>query len=75
MELPIIEKLSGQVNGTNVVFETSRGYVPGSTKVFINGLVGLELLTDGWTESGNKIVKLKVPPRVGDVLQIYYVLR
>lgn len=75
LAIPTIEKLSGPTNGFNVVFETSRGYIPGSTKVFRNGLLGLEELTNGWSELGDKKIKFKEPPQDGEVFQIYYLPR
>jgi hypothetical protein len=75
LSFPIIERLSGVINGYNVVFETSRPYVPGSLKVFHNGLLGLEELVDGWVELGNGRIRLKEIPREGDILQAYYLPR
>jgi hypothetical protein len=73
MSCPIIEKLSGTANGFNTIFETSRGYVPGSVRVFVNGIVGEGSLTDGWKELGNKRIAMNDPPRPTDILQAYYV--
>jgi hypothetical protein len=72
MPFPVIEKLQGAVNDINVTFETSRPYITGSVKVFRNGLVGLEPLTDGWSELGGTRVRLDEVPKTGDILQVYY---
>ena len=75
MPCPVIERLSGTINGFNTIFETSRPYVAGSVKVFINGLLGEGSLVDGWTEQGGKIIKLKSAPRPEEIVQAYYIPR
>jgi hypothetical protein len=74
--LPKIERLSGPINGANLIFETSAEYVPGSVRVFINGLLGLQPLVDGWTELGGKRIRLNEAPANSpgdpDVIQAYY---
>jgi len=70
--LPVIEPLAGPVNGSNRVFETTTDYVPDSVRVFRNGLVGVEELTDGWVELRPRKIRMKEAPKVGDVLQAYY---
>ena len=72
MSSPVIEKLSGTANGFNTIFETSRGYIAGSVRVFINGIVGEGSLTDGWKELGGKRIAMNEPPRPTDILQAYY---
>jgi len=73
MSFPIIEKLSGVTNGFNMVFKTSRSYIPGSVRVFVNGIVGEGSLSDGWKELGNKRILMNEPPRPTDVMQAYYI--
>ncbi len=73
MSSPVIEKLSGVANGFNTIFETSRGYVPGSVRVSVNGIVGEGSLTDGWKELGNKRISMNEPPRPTDIMQAYYI--
>lgn len=75
MALPIIERLSGAVDGVNTIFETSVSYVPGSLRVFSNGLLGMRTLDDGWTELGGRRVRLNIAPLAvngEDVLQAYF---
>jgi len=72
MPKPWIEKLSGPVNGVNLTFETPQNFVPGSVKVFVNGIVLVADMDDGWTELGTKKVVMKIAPIPGDVLQAYY---
>ena len=72
MSFPIIEALSGAVNGFNVTFETSRLYVGGSVMVFVNGVVRRSDYDDGWIESGGNRITLKEAPLEGDVVQVYY---
>lgn len=73
MPCPIIEKLSGVTNGFNTIFETSRGYVAGSVRVFVNGIVNEGSLVDGWKELGNKRIAMNEVPRPTDILQAYYI--
>lgn len=73
MSCPIIEKLSGVINGYNLVFETSRSYVPGSVRVFVNGNVNEVSGPDGWKELGSKRIAMKEIPRPTDILQAYYI--
>ena len=73
MAKPIIEKLSGVINGYNTIFETSKGYVPGSVRVFRNGALNEGTLKDGWKELGNRRIAMKEPPVPTDVLQAYYI--
>lgn len=72
MALLRIELLTGTVDGINTVFFTSADYLTGSVRVFRNGLVGLQPLTDGWSEAGGKKIVMDEPPKTGDVLQAYY---
>lgn len=69
-----IEKLSGSTNGVNLVFETPKDFVPGSVRVFVNGIVLVANMDDGWTELGTKKVVMKIAPIPGDVLQAYYLV-
>ena len=73
MPCPRIEKLSGVINGFNTIFETSAGYLPGSVRVFRNGILNEGSLIDGWTELGNKRISLNEAPIPGDVMQVYYI--
>lgn len=70
--VPIIELAGGPVNGLNKVFTSSAAYVPGSVRVFRNGLLNRKADTDGWVELGNKKVRLNETPKIGDVIKLYY---
>lgn len=79
MALPHFEVPVGAVDGVNTVFNVSVPYRPGSTAVFLNGLLLREDYPDGWTESDPTTgeVTLKEPPRVTkitpDVVQVFYI--
>ena len=69
---PIIRPAIGVVNGTNVDFRTPSPYVPGSVVVFLNGVSRVQSADDGWTEEGYDRFKMKEAPRMGDVVEAYY---
>ncbi len=73
MATPILgEVADGVVDGFNRTYRTARSYKTGSLRVWVNGILGLKELTDGWAElSGNKF-RLEEAPRVGDQVQVYY---
>ena len=73
MSCPVIEPADGIVNGTNTIFRTSRCYIPGSLRVFLNGILIRRDLDDGWAELGDRKVELNEAPNTGDVVQLYYV--
>ena len=68
----VIEPAVGIPNGSRTIFETSISYIPGSVKVFINGLVMRADYADGWTELGGRKIQLKEAPQSRDVVQFYY---
>ena len=72
MPKAFIEKLYGEVNGINQTFETAKNFIPGSVKVFVNGLVLEASMDDGWVELGVNRVRMKIAPIPGDVLQAYF---
>lgn len=78
MPLPRFEVPSGTIDGVNTIFFVSQPYRPGSTAVFLNGLLTERSLVDGWFETDPAIgqVTLKEAPKsIGDcpdVLQIFY---
>lgn len=79
MPSPRFEVPAGLVNGVNTVFTVSMPYGPGTTAVFINGMLMERSLDDGWLETnpGAGIVTLKEAPRgIGngpDVIQIFFI--
>ena len=70
--IPVIEFLKGPVNGSNRLFETSCPYLGGSVRLFLNGQLNTKDLKDGWVELGESKIRLETAPRVGDVIQAYY---
>jgi hypothetical protein len=69
---PKIEPAGGVVNGVNRIFSSTAQYIPGSLRVFLNGLLIRQDLTDGWIELGNKKLRLHEAPKTGDIVQLYY---
>jgi hypothetical protein len=78
MPIPRFEVPAGVINGVNVTFSVSQPYMPGSTAVFVNGLLQEKSLDDGWfeTDPATGTVTLKEAPRSSgtypDVLQVFY---
>ena len=73
MVAPLIEVPSGTVNGLNREFRLGTDYRPGSTRVFLNGVLQEDDLQDGWTELGGKRIRMNEPPQPGDTIQVYYI--
>ena len=73
MATPILgEVAQGEVNGFHRTYQTAYLYKEGSLKVWLNGLLGLRELADGWVELGGQKFRLNEPPRSGDQVQVYY---
>jgi len=70
---PRIETPSGTINGANKTFFVAADYLPGSTRVYLNGVLLLPSLVDGHTELGDKKLNLKEAPDPGDVVRVYYI--
>jgi hypothetical protein len=79
MPVPRFEVPSGVIDGVNTVFNVSVPYRPGTTAVFLNGLLLEPTLLDGWTETNPATgeITLKEPPRVTkvcpDVVQVFFI--
>lgn len=71
---PRFEVLSGVVDGTNTVFTSSAAYASGTSAVFLNGQLKVPTFQDGWAETdpATGTVTLDEAPRVGDVVQMFY---
>lgn len=67
----IIDNVSGQVNGSNVNFATSKTFISASVQVYYNGM--LQLLSDGYTEDTDRggITMLFAPESGSKVVLIY----
>lgn len=69
---------TGEIDGSNVVFYVSLPYVPGSTAVWLNGVLLERTRDDGWIESNPALgeITLKEAPRPAkdgeDVLQVFF---
>lgn len=77
MPQPRFEILAGMIDGVNQVFTTSVAFTPSSTAVFLNGQLKrphVSGVQDGWTETDPAagVVTLDEAPRVGDVVQAFY---
>ena len=70
---PVIRPAVGVTNGVNTTFFTPDGYVSGTLRVWLNGLLMRADYDDGWTETGPNKFQMKQAPHVGDVVQAYYV--
>ena len=74
MPLPRWEVGIGTIDGANAVFTVSSAYLPGTIATFLNGQLKRSDFLDGWTESdpdGGEVT-LSEPPKVGDVVQFFY---
>lgn len=60
------------MDGLNTVFQLSAPYAPGSVEVFLNGQAKRQDYDDGWSELGSNTIKMKQPPALGDVVQVFY---
>lgn len=69
---PVILPATGATNGVNTIFYTQTGYVAGSLRVFLNGVLQRKDFTDGWVELGDGKFEMNIPPEVGDVVSAYY---
>ena len=79
MPQPRFEVPVGAIDDVNVVFHVSVPYKPGTTAVFLNGLLMEPTLLDGWVESDPTAgaVTLNESPRTNkvspDVVQIFFI--
>ena len=65
-----IETPTGPVDSLNCVFTVSRGYVPGSVQVAVNGIVQSDVTE---TDPPNGIVTLSIAPITGDTILVSFV--
>ena len=73
MRPPRIETPVGAINGVNKTFFVAADYLPGSTRVYLNGVLLLPTLQNGHTELGGRKINLKEAPEMGDVVRVYYI--
>jgi hypothetical protein len=69
----------GAIDGVNKDFATPTQFIPGTTRVFHNGVLldpsgdDTDFDGDGWTEqSDNLTIRMNFPPRTDDTMFIYY---
>lgn len=71
--LPYKEPAIGPINGFNVTFTTSFRFIPGTIRVYLNGLE--QMSPDDYTEIDNHTIQFANPPLGGTdsdiVLTIY----
>lgn len=74
MSSPRFEVASGLIDGINTIFSASLPYTAGSTAVFLNGQLKKAANDDGWIETvpASGIFQMKVAPKVGDVVEVFY---
>lgn len=69
-----LEKTLENPDGFRTLFHTTVAYNPGTVRVFWNGQLVTEGRDDGWVELGGNRIRMKEPPRIGDVLQVWYLV-
>lgn len=72
MPNPVFEVAVGTIDGMNRDFETSVDYLPGSLRVWTNGLLRREDFDDGFDETGPKNFQMNEAPVDGDVIQVFF---
>ena len=70
-----LEMATGTVNGFNQTFNTSLTYEPGSLRVWEDGVLLKGELDDGFDETGAKEFQMKIAPKVGSKLQVFYTIQ
>lgn len=70
--LPIIEVPIGSIDGSNTIFLTRYKYVPGSTHVFLNGILTTPGSDEGHVELGGKKIQFLTAPKEGDRVEVIY---
>lgn len=75
MAFPRFETVSGVVDGSNTAFITSRPYTAGSLAVLLNGLLLVQPLINGWSETDPSTggFDLNIAPELGDHVQAFYI--
>lgn len=63
---------SGFIDGTNRVFYTLRSFVPGSTRLYLNGVRQSLGSSEDYLESSSSSVTFAQAPRVNDKVLIDY---
>ena len=73
MPLPTFRVLAGVINGVNRLFTTPVDYQTGSVRLLTNGQLKVETYEDGFVELGGNLIELNEAPKVGDVVQGYFI--
>lgn len=66
------DTLTGDIDGSNVVFTTSFDFQFESVNVYLNGRLKVRDWDDGFWVTGVRIVTMKEPPLLGDTLEVEY---
>jgi len=72
MPIVITEQLIGVIDGVNTLFQTSASYLPGTTRVFLNGVMDNPSDDSGHIELGGQSIQLKQAPVTGDNVAVRY---
>lgn len=66
------ETPTGNIDGINTVFSTAAPFVPGTTRVYLNGLRLTLGVSKSYRETGPDQITLNVAPQTGDEIIIDY---
>jgi hypothetical protein len=69
---PVRALAVGTIDGVNTDFETPSVYYPGTLYHYMNGQLLDPSHDDGLVETGGNTFRLKVAPRTGDVVHVWY---
>ena len=67
------QSITGVRNGTNKMFAVSSAFLPGSTRVFVNGLRYSRGAEYDYVESGNNQIIFTNAPDNGDIIIVEYI--
>lgn len=66
------EVLTPDPDGLQTDFQTSQAYLPNSLSLWVNGVLVVDELDNGFLLPGGTTVTLKVAPLTGDTLEARY---
>ena len=65
--------ITGLKNSSNTVFTTTENFIPGTTRVYLNGLRLTNNGSNDYTETGTNQITFTSPPDAGDLMIIEYI--
>jgi len=68
----VLRNLIGDIDGVNQVFTTPTAYRSNTIALWVNGQLKVASNDDGFVEVDATTVELRIPPQVGEVLQVMY---